>query len=403
MPTSTAAPASSRGFLSATGLPLAIIVGILAWAWTLSSGPAADATLALSLPLGGVFGLLLQRSRFCFFSVTRDFIDHRDARGLLGIVVALAIGTLGYHAIFGLLVPDPGVGRLPPDAHIGPVSWVLAFAALVFGIGMSLSGSGISAHLYRIGEGVLPPLIALGGVIVGFGLGFVTWNPLYVSAIQTAPVIWLPEYTGYGCSTLLQLGALGVIAAFLIRRHRASEVGEDADGFRERLLLRRWPGHIGGLAIGMVAVVAYLRVAPLGVTAELGSVARTLGERSGAIPARLQGLDGFSGCATVIKDTLLSSNGEFIAGLVFASLAYALASGDFRWRPVNVRVAMGHFSGGVLMGWGAMTALGCTVGTFLSGIMAGALTRWVSHQSGRVPRSRSSCPRKPAQAAPPRW
>lgn len=356
---------------------MVIIAGLLAWAWTLSSGPAADTTLALSLLLGGAFGLLLQRSRFCFFCVTRDFIDHRDARGLLGIVVALAVGTLGYHAIFGLFVPDPGVGRLPPDAHIGPVSWVLALAALVFGIGMSLSGSCISAHLYRIGEGALPSLIALAGVVAGFGLGFVTWNPLYVSAIQTAPVIWLPEHTGYGGSTLLQLGALGAIAAFLIRRHRPGGAGEEAGGFRERLLLRRWPAHIGGLAIGMVAVVAYLRVAPLGVTAELGSVARTLGERSGAIPVRLQGLDGFAGCATVIKDALLSSNGAFIAGLVLASLASALVSGDFRWRPVTLRVATGHFGGGLLMGWGAMTALGCTVGTLLSGIMAGALSGWV--------------------------
>ncbi|RTL99712.1 hypothetical protein EJV44_04300 [Ancylobacter aquaticus] len=34
-------------------------------------------------------------------------------------------------------------------------------------------------------------------------------------------------------------------------------------------------------------------------------------------------------------------------------------------------------AGGVLMGWGAMTALGCTVGVLLSGIHAGALSGWV--------------------------
>jgi uncharacterized protein len=31
----------------------------------------------------------------------------------------------------------------------------------------------------------------------------------------------------------------------------------------------------------------------------------------------------------------------------------------------------------VLMGWGGMTALGCTVGVLLSGIHAGALSGWV--------------------------
>lgn len=33
--------------------------------------------------------------------------------------------------------------------------------------------------------------------------------------------------------------------------------------------------------------------------------------------------------------------------------------------------------GGALMGWGAMTALGCTIGVLLSGIHAEALAGWV--------------------------
>jgi len=38
---------------------------------------------------------------------------------------------------------------------------------------------------------------------------------------------------------------------------------------------------------------------------------------------------------------------------------------------------MRGISGGVLLGWGAMTGLGCTIGTLLSGGMAGALSGWV--------------------------
>ena len=33
--------------------------------------------------------------------------------------------------------------------------------------------------------------------------------------------------------------------------------------------------------------------------------------------------------------------------------------------------------GGVLLGFGAMIGLGCSIGTFLSGIMAGAVSGWV--------------------------
>lgn len=132
----TSAPAPGRSVLLSSALPVTITIGILIWAWRLDGG--AGGPLTLSVLLGAGFGVLLQRSRFCFFCVTRDFLEGRDARGLLGIIAALVMGTLGYHLIFGLFVPDPGAGRLPPDAHIGPVSWVLALAAFAFGVGMSL-------------------------------------------------------------------------------------------------------------------------------------------------------------------------------------------------------------------------------------------------------------------------
>lgn len=371
------APALRRRLLFSTALPTLIAAGLIAGSWQLSVSNGDP--LALSLLLGATFGVLLQRARFCFFCVTRDFLDHRDARGLLGILAALAVGTLGYHLIFGLFVPDPAGGRLPPDAHIGPVSWVLALAAFTFGSGMTLSGSCISAHLYRLGEGAIGSVAALGGVLIGFGLGFVTWNTLYLAGIDQAPVIWLPDLAGYGGSILIQLGGLTLLALALMRWHRPAGPAKAAApaSFRGRLMGQRWPTYVGGLLIGALAVMAYLRVAPLGVTAELGSLARTAGSGLGVLPDRLQGLDGFSGCATALKNVLLSENGAFIIGLILASLASALAAGDFRPQRVTVGKAAGSLAGGVLMGWGAMTALGCTVGTLLSGIMAAAVSGWV--------------------------
>jgi uncharacterized membrane protein YedE/YeeE len=336
-------------------------------------------SIVLSFCFGAALGLFLQRSRFCFFCVTRDFIDTRDASGLLGILAALAVGTVGYHLVFGLFVPDPGTGRLPPDAHIGPVSWALALAALVFGAGMSLSGSCISAHLYRLGEGAIGSVIALIGVLVGFGLGFTTWNSLYLAGIDKAPVIWLPGLLGYSGSIVAQILALGGLAIVLMARHvpAATPQPNERARFVDRLLYQRWPAHVGGLLIGALAVMAYLRVAPLGVTAELGSLARTAGGSVGLLPERLQGLDGFAGCATVIKETVLSENGALILGLVLASFTSAVFARDFQPQPVNAAKALGNLFGGILMGWGAMTALGCTVGTLLSGIMAAAMSGWV--------------------------
>lgn len=353
----------------------AFALGFFACVLLLPESDALGRSLPVSMLLGGAFGLLLQRSRFCFFCVTRDFFDNRDARGLIGIIAALAVGLIGYHAVFGAWLPVPAVGRLPPDAHIGPVSWVLAAGAFVFGIGMAISGSCISAHLYRLGEGSVASPIALLGAAGGFVIGFLTWNELYLRAIQEAPTIWLPNLLGYGGSLAAQLGLLAILALFLMRYRWPRE--EPAANPIEAIFHRRWPTYVGGVLIGIVATIAYFRVGPLGVTAELGSLARTAADDAGLLPARLEGLDTLAGCATIVKETILSRNGVFVLGLVLASFASALAAGDFKPRlPGGVECLRALF-GGVLMGWGAMVGLGCTVGVLLSGIMAGAVSGWV--------------------------
>lgn len=362
----------------ASALAAVLSLGLVFAAWQLGGADSDSQALSLSLLGGALFGLLLQRSRFCFFCVTRDFIEQRKPDGLLGIIAALAVGTLGYHLVFGAFVPDPSSGRLPPDAHVGPLSWVLGLSATVFGIGMALSGSCISAHLYRLGEGAFASLFALFGALIGFFLGFLCWNPLYLLSIQQAPVVWLPAWQGYGVSFLLQIALLGGLACWLLLHVQAStEPRVVARNLRQLLFGQRWPTWVGGVLIGFLATLSYLRVGPLGVTAELGSVARTAADGLGWLPERLEGLDSFSGCATAVKEALLSNNGLFILGLVVASWASALLAGDFQPKRPRVSELLRNLLGGILLGWGSMLALGCTVGTLLSGIMAGALSGWV--------------------------
>ena len=66
-----------------------------------------------------------------------------------------------------------------------------------------------------------------------------------------------------------------------------------------------------------------------------------------------------------------------IGGLVAASLAVALLGNRFELSQLTVKNSLTALLGGVLMGWGAMLALGCTVGTLLSGISSFALSGWV--------------------------
>ena len=351
-------------------MPVGVLTG--AWALAVKLGESPDQrTLPLSLVLGVLFGIFLQRSRFCFWCVSRDFLESRDARGLLGVLAALAAGTLGYHAVFGAFLADPVAPRLPPGAHIAPVSWVLAVGAFSFGLGMAIAGSCISAQFYRLGEGALAAPVALLGTGLGFVLGFLSWNTLYLATVQAAPVVWLPHHLGYGGSLAVQLVALGGLALLLARGHRPVPAAEGP------WWSRRWPPYAGGLLIGGLGAAAFLRIAPLGVTAELGSLARTAADHAGWLPSRLEGLDTLRGCATAVKAVFWSNNGTFVTGLVLGAFAAAWSAGDVKPHRPSLAEVGRALLGGVLMGWGAMVALGCTVGTLLSGIMAASLSGWV--------------------------
>lgn len=358
-------------------LALVILTTLAAAAVLLDGGE-----IGKSLVLGALFGIVLQRSRFCFLCHTRDFLTRGDIRGVAAILLALAVGTLGYHVILTTWLPDPTGGRLPPDAHIGPAGPVLAFAAFIFGVGMALSGSCISGHLYRLGEGSPTAPFALVGTLAGFGLGFLTWNTLYIWSIATTPVVWLPTHLGYTGWLLLQLALLALLATVMARYVRApaapTPVAADSAlrHATQRIFQDRWPATVGGAAVGVLAAVAYFQVQPLGVTAALGSLSRSLLAGLGALPETLHGLDGFAGCRTAVVSGL-TPNGAFVIGLVLASFSTALIAGQFTpQRPTTGQVLRG-LGGGVLLGWGAMTTIGCTIGTLLSGTIAGAASGWI--------------------------
>ncbi len=84
-------------------------------------------------------------------------------------------------------------------------------------------------------------------------------------------------------------------------------------------------------------------------------------------PARLQMGDGSLSAAFEAQ----------LLGLVAGAWGAAVASRQWTPRRPTWRDAARGLAGGALLGWGAMTGLGCTIGTLLSGSMAGALSGWV--------------------------
>ena len=359
-----------------------VIVALLATAYFLSS-KENPGNAPISLMIGISLGLLLERGRFCFFCIYREGIEDKNTTPFLSILVAIASGSIGYAIIFGQFLPDTSGDSLPPAAHIGPVSWPLIVAALAFGIGMSLSGACISGHLYRIGQGYLRAIPALIGVLIGFVIAFFTWNWLYLRAIADAPTIWLPHTFGYAGSILITFVALIAIAVFAIKKGKNSEPIRSQPlqvltfkSIYRKVVSERWSPITTGALVGVVGTFAYLRVEPLGVTRQLSTTARTFMEDRNIGPDSILGLDRMAGCIAVVSETI-TNNGWLAIGIIGASFAAALAGGRFKLSKLTFKNSIASLIGGILLGWGSMTALGCTIGVLLSGTQAFALSGWV--------------------------
>lgn len=365
-----------------TGISALVIFSLLSLAFYLSSTQSAGAA-PISLLIGVSLGLLLERGRFCFFCIFREGIEDKNTTPFLSILTAIATGSIGYAIVFGQFLPDTTSDRLPPAAHIGPVSWVLVLSAFAFGIGMTLSGACISGHLYRLGQGYLRAIPALIGTLFGFVLAFLTWNWLYTRAVADAPTIWLPHYIGYTGSLILTFVVLLGLTIFVIRKGKASEPIRTAPMEKislkatvYKLIFERWSPITTGALVGLAGMIAYLRVEPLGVTRQLSTQARTLMSENKIGPESILGLDRMAGCIAVVSETI-TNNGWLILGLVGTSFAAAFAGGRFKFTRLTVKNSSTALVGGVLLGWGSMTSLGCTIGVLLSGTQAFALSGWV--------------------------
>lgn len=360
-----------------------LVLLLLGGAYLLSGKEGTGPNAALSLLIGSALGIAFERGRFCFFCIFRDAIEDRDTTPFLSIISAVAVGAVGYALIFGQFLPDTSSGTLPPNAHIGPVSWALVIAGITFGLGMALSGACISGHLYRIGQGSLRAYPALLGSLIGFGLGFKSWNSLYSKSISDSPTTWLPHKLGYAGALVLTLIVLALIALITVKFGKnstpiANPVPDKINlaSLRQSLFINRWRPLTTGAIFGVIGTFAYLRIEPLGVTRQLSTTSRTYFEGKGLIPENLDGLDLMAGCVAVVS-TAIVNNGWLILGIVLASFAAALTGNRFKFQQITVRNGATALLGGVLLGWSSMIALGCTVGVLLSGTQSFALSGWV--------------------------
>ena len=301
---------------------------------------APQVAVGLALILGAVFGLLAERTKFCF----RRSLVGEDRKQALGVwLTALAVAVLGTQAgvLAGLITFDEH-RFLSSDLPI----LAIVVGGLMFGAGMVLtrgcasrltvlSATGnlravfvllvfaITAHAML--KGVLAPVrTTLGSVSVSLGdavsLAALPGGALIWSLVIALAALAFAARSGNPITTLVMAALLGALVP-------AGWIGT---------------GHVLYDDFDPVALESLSFTAPYAYTL-FWTVAST------SIPANFG--------VGLIGGTLL---GAFLSSLLF---------GSFQWQSFSAPAETGRYAGGaVLMGVGGGLAGGCTVGAGLAGV-----------------------------------
>ncbi|MBI5166846.1 MAG: YeeE/YedE family protein [candidate division NC10 bacterium] len=370
-------------------LPVVLLIVAVAIVYTRLGKPS----LAVFWVFGLAFGFVLQRSRFCFASAFRDLYLLQDGRVIKGIIIGLAVATIGFSLVMYKLQPDLAAGKLPGHANVYPLGPHTLLAGVLFGLGMVLGGGCATGTLYRIGEGYVASFVAFLGMLIGMFLLALQWGWWWPKVISIKPKVWLPHKLGWSGGILVTFIVLLLFYLLVLWWEsrggpKVSVVAEEPPlhSWKDRVralghtvFVKAWPATLGGLLLGTLNVFEYIYSQPWGVTTEMSRWAGWLVRLLGYPVEVLLYYGGKPAGYELLKNIPWYSGGALLDwGIIAGSLLAALLAREFKLRtpPNRARYAQA-LVGGILMGYGARLAMGCNIGSFFSAIPSLALNGWV--------------------------
>jgi uncharacterized membrane protein YedE/YeeE len=328
------------------------------------------ATFAVTFGLGAV----MQKTGFCSMGAVSDiFIMSRWDR-LRQWFLAIGVAIIGFTLMsyFGFIDP---LKSIYTSNRLLWLSTVLG--SMLFGFGMVLSSGCGSKTLVRIGAGNLKSIVVF--IVLGLTaymtmrgfLGVLRINTLdtvfvTLNSPQDLPSI-LSASTGVARSSLHL--ALGLIIGFAFITYsllnKAFWTAENifAGGLVGLAICAIWwiSGSMGHLAEDPNTLEEVFLVTNSGRMESLSFVA--------PYAYTLDWMMMYSDTSKVLTIGITA-----VLGMIVGSAATAILTKSFRWESFrNTEDTANHLVGASLMGFGGVTALGCTVGQGLSGISTLAL------------------------------
>lgn len=317
--------------------------------------------LALGFGLGIALGYVVRAGRFCTFGAIEDATYQGDTRRLRSWVVAVAVAIAGVHALelWGGL-------DLTRSIYTGSrLEWGGAIiGGLIFGFGMALVGTCGLGTLRRIGGGDLRALIvffviAISAMMTLRGLfGNVRINLTSVLGTDLGKSQRITELFGVtGTSAALAAAIIALLLILLAFNHK---------GFRAS------PRYaLTGAAVGALVVAGWWATGIFGFD--------SFEDR------RIESFTFVAPLADTVLYAMISSGlkPDFaigaVLGVVFGSFLAAIAAGQFKIIGARDTAHLVRgIVGGVMMGFGGVTALGCTIGQGVTGVSTLSLTSFIA-------------------------
>ncbi len=330
-----------------------------------------------------VFGLIAAKTNFCTMGALSDIVNMGHWGRMRMWMLAVAVAIVGTTVLSYTGQVD--IAKSVPQRPV--LSWLsLLLGGLIFGVGMTLSGGCANKNLIRVGGGsvrafVVLTFLAIASYMTLKGL-FGQWRADLLDPVRVdlGALGWadqglgtaLSKATGMAPKAAL-LAAAGVVAvvlaafAFMDKRFRgnAMQMG-------------------GALALGLLVTAGWYLTGHIGFgenpetleTVYFATNTRTLESLSFVAPLAysLELL-----MLWTDKSLKLSFGIASVLGVIAGSAAYALATKKFRWEGfASMDDLRNQLIGAVLMGFGGVTAMGCTIGQGLSGLSTLAIGSFIA-------------------------
>ena len=325
--------------------------------------------------LAFVFGAVGNKTSFCTMGAVADWVNMGDTGRMRMWVLAIAVAILGTNALH-----LAGLVDLSKSIYQSKTLTWLSYlvGGFAFGFGMTLASGCGSKTLIRIGGGNLKSLVVF--IVIGLS-AYMTLRGLF-GAFRAGVLdpVAVSLSTGQDLPSLLA-GLMGADKKTLVLSVSLLVGGGLLAWVCASRDFRCNPDYwVGGIVTGLVAVGAWY------VSGHVGHVAEhpdTLEEAFvGTSSGRMEGFSFVAPLAYTLeylmlwtdKSRTLSFGIVAVAGVIAGSAAYALAAGKFRWEGFrDAEDTANHLVGAMLMGFGGVTALGCTIGQGLTGLSTLAL------------------------------